>query len=108
MRRQSSGVARRESRRTRRGFRSRRQSRLPGTEGRWSLLPSTESVTATEKLTALATQLIRRYGILTRGMVAREAVNGGFAALYPVLKAMEESARVRRGYFVAGLGGAQF
>jgi ATP-dependent helicase Lhr and Lhr-like helicase len=41
-------------------------------------------------------------------MVAAEDVAGGFAGLYPVLKAMEESGRVRRGYFVAGLGAAQF
>ncbi|MEX2167788.1 MAG: DEAD/DEAH box helicase [Pirellulales bacterium] len=112
LRRQSPGVVRRDTRRSRlsgrRGFRSRRQSRLPGTEGRWSLLPSVDTVSSTEKLTTIAAQLIRRYGILTRGMVAREAAPGGFAALYPVLKAMEESARVRRGYFVAGLGGAQF
>jgi ATP-dependent Lhr-like helicase len=52
--------------------------------------------------------LVERYGILTREMVSAENVTGGFAGLYPVLKAMEESGRVRRGYFVAGLGAAQF
>ena len=57
---------------------------------------------------ALAEQLILRYGVLTREAVAREQVAGGFAALYPILKAMEESGKVRRGYFVEGLGGAQF
>ena len=41
-------------------------------------------------------------------MAAREAIAGGFAALYPILKAMEETGRARRGYFVEGLGGAQF
>jgi ATP-dependent Lhr-like helicase len=56
----------------------------------------------------LAAQLVQRYGILTREMVAGENVPGGFAGLYPVLKAMEEAGRVRRGYFVAGLGAAQF
>jgi len=48
------------------------------------------------------------YGILTREMLARENIPGGFAALYPVLKAMEETGRIRRGYFVAGRGAAQF
>ena len=37
-----------------------------------------------------------------------EEVPGGFSAVYPVLKAMEEAGRIRRGYFVAGLGGLQF
>src|SRR6185369_1580344 len=40
--------------------------------------------------------------------VAAENVPGGFGLLYPVLKALEENGRVRRGYFVAGLGATQF
>ena len=94
----------------RRTFRSRRLSKAPGSEGRWTLLARSggPAYTATERQTALASQLIRRYGILTREMVVAENVSGGFAGLYPVLKAMEESGRVRRGYFVAGLGAAQF
>ena len=91
-------------------FRSRRLSKTPGSEGRWTLLarPGGPAYSVTERQTALATQLIRRYGILTREMVAAENVAGAFTGLYPVLKAMEESGRVRRGYFVAGLGAAQF
>lgn len=94
----------------RRSFRSRRLARTPGSEGRWTLLarPGGAAYSATERQTALATQLIRRYGILTRELVVAENVPGGFAGLYPVLKAMEDSGRVRRGYFVAGLGAAQF
>jgi ATP-dependent Lhr-like helicase len=46
--------------------------------------------------------------VLTRDAVRAEAVPGGFAGIYPVLKTLEESGRIRRGYFVAGLGGAQF
>ena len=64
--------------------------------------------TVTERQTAIAAQLIERHGVLTKEMLAREEVAGGFAGLYPVLKAMEESGKVRRGYFVAGLGAAQF
>ncbi len=93
---------------TRRGFRSRRAARLPGTDGRWSLLPAihTDAVTAAKVL--LATTLLNRHGIVTRTGVSKELVPGGFAAIYPVLKQMEETGKVRRGYFVAGLGGAQF
>ncbi len=102
---------RRDSRRSRgrvSGFRSRRRARLSGSEGRWSLLPQDASATPTERQTALATQLLQRYGVFTRSMATRELTVGGFASLYPVLKAMEEAGRARRGYFVEGLGGAQF
>lgn len=133
-----------------RAFRSRRRAHLPGSEGRWSLLPlagcpdrsnavikspSTDpseiaehqsptdhvaaaaflsqhhpdaSSSVTERQMAIALQLIRRHGVLTREMLSREEVAGGFGGLYPVLKAMEDAGRVRRGYFVAGLGAAQF
>jgi ATP-dependent Lhr-like helicase len=57
---------------------------------------------------ALAQTLLDRYGILTKGAVAAERISGGFAAVYPVLRAMEEAGRARRGYFVEGLGAAQF
>ena len=57
---------------------------------------------------ALAGVLLERHGVLTREAVRGEGIPGGFAGLYPVLRAMEESGRIRRGYFVAGLGGAQF
>jgi ATP-dependent Lhr-like helicase len=52
--------------------------------------------------------LLERHGVLTRGAVAAERITGGFAAVYPVLRAMEEAGQARRGYFVEGLGGAQF
>jgi ATP-dependent Lhr-like helicase len=52
--------------------------------------------------------LLDRYGIVTRGSVITERTPGGFAAVYKVLSAFEESGRCRRGYFVAGLGAAQF
>ncbi len=64
--------------------------------------------TATEASHALALQLLSRYGILLRESVAAENVLGGFSAVYDVLKALEESGRIRRGYFVAGLGATQF
>jgi ATP-dependent Lhr-like helicase len=98
-------------RRSRARFRSRRQYRLPGSEGRWSLLlprGSSDEYSVTERQTALASQLIERYGVVTRELVHSERIVGGFSGLYPVFKAMEEAGRVRRGYFVAGLGAAQF
>jgi ATP-dependent Lhr-like helicase len=51
---------------------------------------------------------LTRYGIVTRETVSSEAIAGGFSAVYQVLRAMEDAGRIRRGYFVAGLGGAQF
>ena len=57
---------------------------------------------------ALARQLLSRHGVVTREAVAAEGVKGGFSAVYDVLKAMEDGGRVRRGYFVAGLGATQF
>src|ERR1019366_899768 len=63
---------------------------------------------ATEASHALALQLLNRYGVLLREQVAAENVPGGFSAVYDVLKALEESGRIRRGYFVAGLGATQF
>jgi ATP-dependent Lhr-like helicase len=64
--------------------------------------------TPTEAAHARATQLLERYGVLTREAALGEGSEGGFAGVYPVLKAMEERGAVRRGYFVAGLGAAQF
>ncbi len=56
----------------------------------------------------LARVLLERHGILSRQAVLGENVPGGYAGIYPVLRAMEEAGRIRRGYFVTGLGGAQF
>jgi ATP-dependent Lhr-like helicase len=75
--------------------------------GRWSLLPETEIVT-TARATALAEQLLERHGVVTRGAVVSEGVVGGFALAYRVLSGLEETGRTRRGYFVEGLGAAQF
>jgi ATP-dependent Lhr-like helicase len=63
---------------------------------------------ATARAHARATQLLDRHGVVTREAVLAEGTPGGFAGVYPILKAMEEAGKVRRGYFVAGLGAAQF
>jgi ATP-dependent Lhr-like helicase len=103
----------------------------PTVSGRWSLLPEryglpsagdvlgadslpggppggTDPGAATMRAHAVALTLLERHGVVTKGAVAAERVPGGFAAVYPVLRAMEETGQCRRGYFVEGLGGAQF
>ncbi len=83
----------------------------PGSEGRWSLRAarwSDAARTPTTRAAALARALLDRYGIVTREVAQSEGLEGGFSAIYPVLKAMEEAGKIRRGYFIAGRGGAQF
>jgi ATP-dependent helicase Lhr and Lhr-like helicase len=82
----------------------------PRATGRWSLVQDLLEPAAprTERLYAQAGALLQRHGILTRESVVGEGWSGGFAGLYPVLRAMEEAGRIRRGYFVDGLGGSQF
>ncbi|WP_406203787.1 ATP-dependent helicase [Kitasatospora sp. NBC_01560] len=79
----------------------------PTVAGRWSLLPAPDA-DPTVRATARAQSLLDRHGLVTRGTVVAERVPGGFAGVYRVLAAMEERGRARRGYFVEGLGGAQF
>ncbi|MBV7699448.1 ATP-dependent helicase [Streptomyces sp. TRM70350] len=79
----------------------------PTVAGRWSLLPSHEP-DPTVRAHALARTLLDRHGVVTRGAVAAEGVEGGFSATYRILSAFEESGQARRGYVVEGLGAAQF
>ena len=90
-------------------FRSRRLVPPTG-EGRWSLVDTTRASksSTTEWSTAIAHQLLARHGVVTRETIAHEPVSGGFSIVYQVLRAMEDAGRVRRGYFVSGLGAAQF
>ncbi len=117
-------------------FRARRLG-PPGSEGRWSLLPRPPTdmtpgtgpagltsgaglhvpedislapggSSETARAAGLARTLLARHGVLTREGVMAEDVAGGFSAVYRVLGAMESAGKIRRGYFVAGLGGAQF
>nr|MDQ6919261.1 DEAD/DEAH box helicase [Candidatus Dormibacteraeota bacterium] len=82
----------------------------PRAAGRWSLTADLRQgeTTATERLHALAGALLQRHGVVTREAVLAEGAPGGFAGVYPVLRAMEESGRIRRGYFIDGLGASQF
>ncbi|GAA2205808.1 ATP-dependent helicase [Nonomuraea monospora] len=79
----------------------------PTVAGRWWLLPSAAD-DATQRAHAQAEVLLERHGVVTRGAVTSERLPGGFTPIYQVLRAYEESGRCRRGYFVEGLGGAQF
>jgi ATP-dependent helicase Lhr and Lhr-like helicase len=89
-----------------RRFSRRRAGEITATQGRWSL---------TERLfpgrpdrRALAELMLERQGIVTRDGVRAEGVPGGYGAVYGELKALETLGLCRRGYFVEGLGGAQF
>jgi ATP-dependent helicase Lhr and Lhr-like helicase len=75
--------------------------------GRWYRLPERDA-NPTRRATARAEALMERHGVVTRGAVMAEDSPGGFAAVYPVLAALEERGVARRGYFVEGLGAAQF
>jgi ATP-dependent Lhr-like helicase len=102
-------------------FRSRRLA-PPSAEGRWALVPasgrpegdrpSPRTAQPRPEITrwaaAVTQQLLARHGVITREAVAADAVTGGFGIVYPVLKGMEETGRIRRGYFIAGLGATQF
>lgn len=79
----------------------------PTMAGRWSLLPDLEQ-DATRRAHASAEGLLERHGVVTRGAVTSERVPGGFAGVYKVLSAFENSGRCRRGYFIGSLGAAQF
>lgn len=90
-------------------FRSRR-TLAPSAQGRWTLVDprELEPISPTSRGHAVALQLLKRHGVVTRETMGLENIAGGFSAVYDVLKALEEAGRVRRGYFVADLGGAQF
>src|SRR5262249_31120856 len=88
-----------KDRRPRPGALRLRRATPPGAEGRWSLLRArrtTAGPSETEQRAALVGALLRRYGVLTREAVQAEAIEGGFAAIYDVLRAMEDAGRVRR------------
>jgi ATP-dependent Lhr-like helicase len=79
-------------------------------QGRWSLTRSLlgSSPDPTERLAAWAQLILDRHGVVTRRTVLSEGVPGGFSALYPIYSRLEETGRIRRGYFVEGQGGSQF
>ena len=81
----------------------------PAGSGRWYLTVDLVGPVAPAAAAALRIeQLLERHGVLVRDTVLAEALPGGFAGAYPVLSALEDVGRVRRGYFVEGLGGTQF
>jgi ATP-dependent Lhr-like helicase len=97
-----------------RRFSRRRATEITATQGRWS---RTERLFGTRQGSdsgqgpdrrALAELLLERQGIVTRDGVRAEGIPGGFGAVYGELKALETLGLCRRGYFVEGLGGAQF
>ncbi len=91
--------------------RSRVPRGTPPLQGRWSLTSAVFAVAPVDteaRPRAWAELLLQRYGVVTREHVRAEGLPGGFAALYPAFSALEVLGKARRGYFVEGLGGAQF
>ncbi len=98
-----------------RRFGQRRSGAQGQVQGRWSLTEpifaaggAAASPTGRERRRALAELLLERYGIVTREQVLAEGVKGGFAILYDTFAKLETLGVCRRGYFVEGMGGAQF
>ena len=83
---------------------------MSGPGGRWSLVRDLirNPASTTERAASWAATLLERHGIVARETAGIEALGGGFAGVYRVLRSMEEAGKLRRGYFVEGLGGAQF
>ncbi|HEX6351940.1 ATP-dependent helicase [Actinophytocola sp.] len=79
----------------------------PTVAGRWSLVVPREQ-DPTRRAHARAEAFLERHGVLTRGALDTERVTGGFSGVYKVLRAMEESGQIVRGYVVEGLGASQF
>jgi len=78
--------------------------------GRWSCVAAliSNAASPTARAHARAVALLNRYGVVSRDVMSLEAMRGGWSAIYPVLRAMEEAGKVRRGHFVEGWAGAQF
>jgi ATP-dependent Lhr-like helicase len=100
----------REQRERGRRFARRRRPATPQVQGRWSLTQRlfADAPAHGERVRALSEVLLERYGIVTRESVLAEGIPGGFAGLYSELGNLETLGTARRGYFVEGLGGAQF
>src|SRR4051812_38664438 len=103
--------ARAERAARRRRFGTRRSAAQPQIQGRWSLTAPLFAAGAADpagRRRAQAELLLERYGIVTREHVLAEGIPGGFSSLYDSLAALETIGVCQRGYFVEGLGGAQF
>ena len=90
-----------------RPFRSRRVA-PPAAEGRWTRLAPPVMANATAWSAAMGQQLLTRYGVVTREVAGAEGLPGGFTAIHDVFRTLEESGRIRRGYFVSSVGAMQF
>jgi ATP-dependent Lhr-like helicase len=91
-------------------FGSRRRGALPQVQGRWALTAPLFMAPddPVGRRRVQAELLLERYGIVTREQVLAEGIPGGFSVLYESFSALETIGAVRRGYFIEGLGGAQF
>ena len=99
-----------QARRGRFGAGRRRDGTAAQVQGRWSLTDGLlrSDVDPVQRRRALGELLLERYGIVTREQVLAEGIPGGFSAIYSELSQLETLGVARRGYFLEGLGGAQF
>jgi ATP-dependent Lhr-like helicase len=88
----------------------RARGRVITTPGRWSLVRQLSTLTPSppERAHRLALALLDRHGLISREVAATESLPDGYPPVHAVLRAMEDGGKVRRGYFVDGLGGMQF
>ena len=100
----------RRATRSKRARATQSSSMPPSSSGRWSLVHDLipEQAGDASWATAWTDLVLERYGVLTRAAALAEDLPGGLTTLYPVLNHMEEIGRIRRGYFVEGMGGMQF
>jgi ATP-dependent Lhr-like helicase len=96
-----------------RRFRSRRRDTglraRAGTEGRFTLLTASRiPLPPTERATARTRALVKQWGVVTREAVGVAKVSGGFSSVYPILRGMDETGELQRGYWIEGLGATQF
>jgi ATP-dependent Lhr-like helicase len=93
----------------RRGEGRGRFSRPRHAAGRWALVRhSANVVTNDARALAFADQLLARWGVLFRDLLARESLAPPWRDLLPVLRRKEAQGEIRGGRFVSGFSGEQF
>jgi len=77
--------------------------------GRWALVRHAANyVSSDARALAFADQLLARWGVLFRDLLARESLAPPWRDLLPVLRRKEAQGEIRGGRFVSGFSGEQF
>jgi ATP-dependent Lhr-like helicase len=81
----------------------------PQSEGRWALLPAADTTPESDELAeAVAEQLLSRWGVVFRDVVARESLSLPWREVIWALRRLEARGLVRGGRFVTGFVGEQY